>query len=299
MPELGPNDVLVRVRSCGICGSDLHRYIGSKYGRRWGYPLNSGHEYCGDIVQLGAEVSSLNQGDRVTLGLNWLRTPGAFSEYVKIENADRNARRVPAWMSYEDAALLEPLRVALTGVSKVQPGPNDTVLIFGAGPIGLCVLQTCLARGVRLVIVVEQSQMRLDAARRLHGATVNAKEKGLGMNVRRLAGREPIDLVFECAGASASTREALRLVKPGGKVNLIAHYARRAGVDPEPIVSKALTVVGSGGEDFFFDEAVKLVQSGKVTLKPLVSHRFPLLQAKEAFETALRVDVALKVLVNP
>ncbi len=298
-PRLGPKDALVRVRACGICGSDLHRYVGSKYGRRFKYPLNSGHEYAGGVVEVGAKVSSLKTGDRVTLGANWLRNPGAFSEYMKIENADRNAKKVPSWMSYEEAALLEPLRVALTGVSQLSPAPKDTVLIFGAGAIGLCMLQACVARGVHRAIVVEQSPKRLQTAEKLGGTIVDAREKGVERSVRRLAGGQGPDLVFECAGASVTTREALRLVRAGGKVNLIAHYGRQAGIDPEPIVGKQLTVVGSGGDDRFFEDAVELVKERRVTLTPLVTHEYPLAQAKEAFETALQADLAVKVLVKP
>ncbi|MEM2904185.1 MAG: zinc-binding dehydrogenase [Candidatus Bathyarchaeia archaeon] len=299
LPKLGPDDVLVRVRACGICGSDLHRYLGSKYGRRFRYPLNSGHEYGGDVVQVGDRVSSLKVGDRVTLGLNWLRSPGAFSEYVKIENADRNAKKIPPSITYEEAALLEPLRVALTGVSQLKPGPKDTVLILGAGPIGLCVLQACLAKGVHTAIVVEQSRIRLEAAERLGGKTVDARGGAVERRVRGLADGRSIDLAFECAGASVTTREALRLVRSGGKVNLIAHYGRRAFIDPESIVGKQLTVVGSGGDDQFFDEAADLVAKGKVTVKPLVTHEYHLTQTKEAFETALQADIAIKVLVKP
>lgn len=298
-PKLGPEDVLVQVRACGICGSDLHRYLGSKYGRRFKYPLNSGHEYGGDVVEVGAHVSSLKPGDSVTLGVNWLRNPGAFSEYVKIENADRNARRIPASLSYEEAALLEPLRVALTGVSRLDPTPGDIVLVLGTGAIGLCVLQACMARGVRRVIAVEQSPKRLQTAQMLGAAVVDAREKAVERSVRRLAGEQGLDLVFECAGASATTHEALRLVRAGGKVNLIAHYGRRAAIDPEPIVGKQLTIVGSGGDDQFFDEAAELAAKGKVKLRPLITHEYPLTQARDAFETALQADVAIKVIVRP
>jgi threonine dehydrogenase-like Zn-dependent dehydrogenase len=107
-PEIGPHDALVQVKASGICGSDVHRFLGTAYGRNyWTYPMNSGHEYCGDVVQVGTAVKTFREGDRVTLGVAWTGGDlGAFSEFIRVPDADRRLRKLPLEMSYVDGAVI-------------------------------------------------------------------------------------------------------------------------------------------------------------------------------------------------
>jgi len=303
VPTIGPEDVLIRVKVCGICGSDVHRYLGDRFGLRLApYPLNSGHEYCGTVTRVGKNVRQLKVDDKVTLGLNWVRDGmGAFAEYLRIPDADeRPILKVPGEISFEEAAQIEPLVVALNGFHGVKPERNEKVLILGAGPIGLSLLQCCLSEGVEDVIVSEKSPRRLEVARQLGAVVVDVTKEGLEERVKALTKGEGVDVAFECAGAAVTTKQALSLTRRGGRVMLIAHYGKSTEIDPEEIVSKSLIVYGYGS--YLRDplkEAVRLILEGKVKLKPLISHEFPLERAKEAFETASQPDISVKVLIKP
>jgi len=303
VPAIGPEDVLIRVKVCGICGSDVHRYLGDRFGLRLApYPLNSGHEYCGTVTRVGKNVRQLKVDDKVTLGLNWVRDGmGAFAEYLRIPDADeRPILKVPGEISFEEAAQIEPLVVALNGFHGVKPERNEKVLILGAGPIGLSLLQCCLSEGVEDVIVSEKSPRRLEVARQLGAVVVDVTKEGLEERVKALTKGEGVDVAFECAGAAVTTKQALSLTRRGGRVMLIAHYGKSTEIDPEEIVSKSLIVYGYGS--YLRDplkEAVRLILEGKVKLKPLISHEFPIERAKEAFETASQPDISVKVLIRP
>jgi len=303
VPAIGPEDVLIRVKVCGICGSDVHRYLGDRFGLRLApYPLNSGHEYCGTVTRVGKNVRQLKVDDKVTLGLNWVRDGmGAFAEYLRIPDADeRPILKVPEEISFEEAAQIEPLVVALNGFHGVKPERNEKVLILGAGPIGLSLLQCCLSEGVEDVIVSEKSPRRLEVARQLGAVVVDVTKEGLEERVKALTKGEGVDVAFECAGAAVTTKQALSLTRRGGRVMLIAHYGKSTEIDPEEIVSKSLIVYGYGS--YLRDplkEAVRLILEGKVKLKPLISHEFPIERAKEAFETASQPDISVKVLIRP
>jgi len=303
VPAIGPEDVLIRVKVCGICGSDVHRYLGDRFGLRLApYPLNSGHEYCGTVTRVGKNVRQLKVDDKVTLGLNWVRDGmGAFAEYLRIPDADeRPILKVPEEISFEEAAQIEPLVVALNGFHGVKPERNEKVLILGAGPIGLSLLQCCLSEGVEDVIVSEKSPRRLEVARQLGAVVVDVTKEGLEERVKALTKGEGVDVAFECAGAAVTTKQALSLTRRGGRVMLIAHYGKSTEIDPEEIVSKSLIVYGYGS--YLRDplkESVRLILEGKVKLKPLISHEFPLERAKEAFETASQPDISVKVLIKP
>ena len=303
VPAIGPEDILIRVKVCGICGSDVHRYLGDRFGLRLApYPLNSGHEYCGTVTRVGKNVRQLKVDDKVTLGLNWVRDGmGAFAEYLRIPDADeRPILKVPGEISFEEAAQIEPLVVALNGFHGVKPERNEKVLILGAGPIGLSLLQCCLSEGVEDVIVSEKSPRRLEVARQLGAVVVDVTKEGLEERVKALTKGEGVDVAFECAGAAVTTKQALSLTRRGGRVMLIAHYGKSTEIDPEEIVSKSLIVYGYGS--YLRDplkESVRLILEGKVKLKPLISHEFPIERAKEAFETASQPDISVKVLIRP
>ena len=299
MPAVGPEDALVHVRVCGICGSDVHRYLGTRYGQRFRYPLNSGHEYCGDVVEVGENVRRINVGDKVVLGVDWVNGgPGAFSEYVRIPHADERLHKVPEKITYEEAALIEPLLVALNGFSKPKPKGRESVLILGAGPIGLCLLQLCRNECSGEIMVSEISPRRLELARHLGATAVDATKESLEERVKAFTNGEGIDVAFECAGALDTLRQAFSLTKPGGRICLIAHYSQSAEIDPEVIVGRSLTVYGPGYGGIFFNEAIRLIVDGRVKLEPLVSHQFPLQKAREAFEAAANTRLSVKVLVR-
>jgi len=300
-PAVGPDDVLVRVRASGICGSDVHRYLGTQYGRTCArYPMNSGHEYCGDVVEVGSRVQLFREGDKATLGVSWTDGHlGAFSEHVHVGDADRRLHQVPRDMTYVDGSLLETFIVALRSYHRPAPTLDDQILILGAGPIGLCVLLYCKAMGMQAITVSEPSAVRRALADRIGAVAVNPREENLAEIVASSTGGKGVDVTFECAGQEATLNQAFALTKPGGKISLIGHYSRTPHFNIEDLVMKGMNVFGPIEGNPFFDEAVGLVLEGKADLAQLVSHRYSIDQAQEAFETAADVDKSVKVIFSP
>ena len=310
IPSIGPDDVLIRVRVSGICGSDIHRYLGDRFGLRMApYPLNSGHEYCGDVTDVGKSVKRFRVGDRVTLGVSWARDGnGAFAEYIRMPRADESARplavmKVPETVSYEEAAQIEPLTVGVNAINGAKPKAGDKVLIFGAGPIGLSVLLCCQGEGIKDAVVSEVSPVRLKVAKELGATVIDPTKESLEDRVKVLTKGEGVDVAFECAGATVTTQQALAFTRREGKIVMVAHYSKSTPIDPEEIVSRNLIVYGLMGSTSYCKdpgkEALRLILEGKAKLKPLVSHEFPIEKSKEAFETAANPNISVKVLIRP
>lgn len=300
-PATGPDDVLVRVRASGICGSDVHRYLGTEYGRNCAsYPMNSGHEYCGDVVQVGNGVTRFREADKVTLGVSWASGHlGAFSDFVHIPNADNGLRGLPQEISYTDGALLETFLVAMHSYHRPNPGPDDSVLILGAGAIGLCVLLLCQARGIHDITVSEPSARRREMAARRGVRTVNPATDDLGEIVMSSTHGKGADVTFECAGAEESLKQAFALTRREGSISLIAHYRATPRFNIEAVIVSSMSVFGPTYGHAFFDEGVELLLGGGVELAHLVSHRYPIEKAEEAFEMAADVEQSVKVLLTP
>ena len=301
IPTIGPDDVLVRVKASGICGSDVHRYLGSDYGRGyWTYPMNSGHEYCGDVVQVGNQVEKFREGERVTLGVAWTSGHlGAFSEYLAIPDADNRLYKLPGEMTYTNGALIETFLVAMNSYHRPNPTPDNSILILGAGPIGLCVLLLCKARGIHNITVSEPSAGRRALADRIGAKMVNPDAESLEEILMSSTNGKGTDVTFECAGEETTLNQAFALTRNGGKISLVGHYKRTPHFNIEDLIIKSMSVFGPVGKHSFFDEAVKLVSEKKVDFTQLVTHEYPIEKAKEAFETASNTHQSVKVLFTP
>ena len=315
-PKLGAGDVLLRIRACGICGSDLHTY---KHGifLDLGAPANSGrilgHEFSGEIVEIGGQVEGLKLRDRVT-GISL----GANAEYLKIPAPMALAlMQIPSQVSHEEAATTEPLANSIHAVGLASPAEGQTVVIIGAGIIGLGVVQVLKAAYSTRIIVVDLSDKRLTMARQL-GAddVINAAHEDPYEKVLELTGSTPVsfvpmpaagvDTVFECAGVSrehaglTSLERALMMIKENGTVVLVAVSERPFELDFNIIMRKGVRLFGSWAWSLAeFAQALELMRSGKVDRKPLITHEFPLDKAKEAYETQLNVEEAVKVMIKP
>lgn len=319
-PRVEPDSVVIKVKACGICGSDLHLYKCG--GQNEGTIL--GHEFSGDIVEIGANVTDVEKGDRVTaIGgqgcgqCYWCRQgqlircrklvflgwgiPGAFAQYVSVPSFQIGmyAVKLPDTMTYEEGATAEPAAVALYAVTKARPQPEDTVVVIGAGMIGLCTVQVLKAFGVNQVIVSEPRRKRLKLAKE-SGADVivDAAREDIVSIVNEVTSGKGADIVFECAGLSTTYQQALEMVHRGGKVELVGLYEQPITWDPSSVVTNDITLIGCGLR-WDLPGAVDLLQSGKVNTKPLLTHEFPLDKVKEAFETQLGAEDAVKVLVKP
>jgi threonine dehydrogenase-like Zn-dependent dehydrogenase len=320
-PTIGPDGILMRVRSCGICGSDLHMYklglFTDSLCRKSDGGLIPGHEFSGDVVEVGDKVQGLAVGDRVVAFAN-----GGMAEYVPITPAwlGMNVHKVPESVPYNIAATLEPLANSVHAVLKGNPAKGETAMVFGAGIIGLGVVQClkALDLGIKKIIAVDVSEKRLEMARTV-GAddTINASTDDVMEMARDLAGTVPagfgseievpaVDIVYDCVGLIKDRPEppvlqqAINVVRPGsGRVVVHGVFEAPVTLELTTFVAKQTQIIGSFAmtpEDTV--KAIELLDTKAVDREVLISHEFPLDQAKEAFDAQVGVDTSIKVLLD-
>jgi 2-desacetyl-2-hydroxyethyl bacteriochlorophyllide A dehydrogenase len=318
-PKLLPGDVLVRIRACGICGSDLHAYKHGLFAEVLGTPVDSGrilgHEFGGEIAEINGEVKGLKVGDRVTCGIG----SGGNAEYLRLPAvAAPVISHIPPEVSYEEAATNEPLANSVHAVALAGPAEGETAVVIGAGIIGLGVVQVLKAlSATKTIIVIDLSDKRLAMAKQLGAdAVVNAASEDPYRKVLELAGSTPVsavdalaagvDMVFDCAGVSReqagrpTLMQALMMAKQNGRVVLVAVSERPFEIEANLIMRKGLKVFGSWAWTLpEFAQALDLMRTGKVDRKQLISHEFSLDQAREAYETQVNAEEAIKVLLKP
>ena len=325
-PSIKKDEILVKVKACGICGTDIHAYkVGNTSVSK--EPLILGHEFSGEIVEVGPAVEGLMVGDKVvgtgyrTCGVcHWCqqglmdrcpnpRVPGegldgAFAEYVVVPNPalGRTFFHIPENLDWDEAATIEPISVACYAVKRARIETNETVVILGAGMIGQGIVQVCKAMGASKVIVSEPSAIRLAMASKL-GAdmTVNPRETNPIEAVAEATSREMADVVFECSGSPVAFRQAPRMVRPFARIIQVGMFEENLELSPDltslMFAFRNITLRGSGGQTW--DMALELIQTGQVKTRDLVTHEFPLDGAKEAFEMQTKSDEAIKVLIKP
>ncbi len=323
-PIIKDDEVLIKVHTCGICGTDVHYYragdpaISEK-------PLIPGHEFSGEIVEIGSSVNGLKIGERVIgTGLRdcgkcyWCRNnlgfcpnpmvpgeglDGAFAEYVIVPNPMPNSLffNIPDGMSWDEAATIEPMSVACYAVEEARISEGTTVLILGAGVIGLGVLQACKAAGAGTVLVSEPSEMRRNMASKL-GAdiTINPLETDPIEAVAEATSGNLANVIFECSGSAHAFRQIHMMIQPFGKVMQVGIFEKPLELPPDMMKLlfqfRNVTLRGCGGQRW--DKALELMQTGKIKTDDLVTQKFPLDKIKEAFELQSNSDEAIKVLVN-
>lgn len=315
-PVLNEGEALMRIRACGICGSDLHTYREGLF-LQLGLPLEQGrvlgHEFSGEIVEVCGEMPDVQVGGRYTTV-----SVGGNAEFLRItpQIASRMIP-IPDHLSFEEAATTEPLATSLHAVELADPKDDQVVVVMGAGIIGLGVLQCIRARSSARVIVVDLSERRLQLAREL-GAhlTINASEEDAVARLKALHGdsalslldtaESGIDTVFDCAGATARFQgttvleQAISLVRQNGKVVVVAVFERKIELDVNAVVRKGVQLLGSWAwTPADFVQSMALISSGKIDRKPLITHRFALEQASQAYETQMQANEAVKVVLTP
>jgi len=325
-PSIQKDEILVKVKACGICGTDIHAYkMGNTSVSK--EPLILGHEFSGEIVEVGLAVEGLRVGDKVlgtgyrTCGVcHWCeqglmdrcpnpRVPGegldgAFAEYVVVPNPamGRTFFHIPEDLGWEEAATIEPISVACYAVKRARIQTNETVVVLGAGMIGQGVVQVCKAMGAPKVIVSEPSAIRLAMASKL-GAdmALNPRETNPIEAVTEATSGEMADVVFECSGSPVAFRQAPHMVRPFARIIQVGMFEENLELSPDltslMFTFRNITLRGSGGQRW--DMALELVRTGRVKTGDLITHEFPLDSVKEAFETQAKSDEAIKVLIRP
>jgi L-iditol 2-dehydrogenase len=324
MPEVGPGDVRVKVDSCGICGSDVHGYDGSS-GRRIP-PLIMGHEAAGVVESVGEGVEDLGPGDRVTfdsmiscgtcrfcrageinlcdhrrvVGVSpgeW-KQHGAFAEYVVVPRPI--VFRLPDGLSFEHAAMVEPVSVAVHAVSRTPIRLGDRAVVVGCGMIGLLTIQAAKAAGCGTVFAVDLDETRLERAARLGAdVTIHAKEDVRAQVIDATDGRGA-DVAFEAVGAAQPIATAIESLRKGGALTLIGNVTPRVDVDLQAIVTRELTLYGSCASSGEYPRCLDLLGRGVIQVDELVTAVAPLEDGPGWFDRLYAREPGLmKVLLQP
>ncbi|HEY1464878.1 MAG TPA: galactitol-1-phosphate 5-dehydrogenase [Terriglobales bacterium] len=325
VPALAPDEVLVRIAACGICGSDVHGYDGSS-GRRIP-PIVMGHEAAGTISAIGSAITGFDVGDRVTfdstifcgkcayclrgqtnlcdhrqvfgVSCGDYRRNGAFAEYLVVPQ--RILYHLPENLSFQEAAMLEAVSVALHAVSLSAIRPGDSALVMGAGMIGLLALQALRAAGCAAVYVTDLDPIRLKLAQQL-GATATlpaAKEALIPAILERTQG-SGVDVVVEAVGQGATVASAVGCTRKGGTVTLVGNIAAEVPVPLQKIVTRQIRLQGSCAIAGEYPQAIEFLANGKITVKSMISAVVPLEEGQQWFDRLYARDSALmKVLLTP
>jgi len=320
--KLAPDDVLIRVRASAICGSDLHIYEGTH--PHAPIPIAIGHELAGEVVKVGNDVEKVKVGDRVcveplvvcgkcyycqrgvynhclSISVNYRRPmlQSGFAEYFKF--GERWIHPIPDSLSFEEAALIEPLSVAVHNVTRAGLKAGDKAAILGAGPIGLLVLQVARALGASTLFVTDAVDYRLDLANKV-GAdyTVNVLKEDPVQKIRNLTDGLGVDICFEAVGLEKTFDQALKVLKKGGMARIIGTYGKpNITFDVMQLIGGELRVSGTFGYCWDYPIAVDLAGRGRVNLKALISHVMPLDKIEEAFELVSKKEAnAIKVVIK-
>jgi L-iditol 2-dehydrogenase len=324
-PVPGPEEVVVQVAACGICGSDVHGYDGTS-GRRIP-PIVMGHEAAGVIAEVGADVTSFKSGDRVTfdstvycgecdycrngqvnlcdfrqvVGVSCgdYRRAGAFAEYVVVPG--RILYKLPDAFSFPEAAMLEAVSVALHAVRLSEFKGGEIVLVIGAGMIGLLTLQAARAGGASRVIVADVDATRLKMAKEM-GADEVLEISGaeLVAEVMRLTAGKGVDVALEAVGRNETVSAAIDCVRKGGTVTLIGNISPEVTLPLQKVVTRQIRLQGTAASAGEYPQAIDLMTSGKIHVKSLITAVAPLADGPQWFERLYaREPNLMKVVLEP
>ncbi len=325
MPAPGPEDVLVQVASCGICGSDVHGYDGSS-GRRIP-PIVMGHEAAGIIASTGSDVRGFHPGDRVTfdstvycgvcdfcrrgevnlcndrqvvgVSCGEYRRAGAFAEYVAVPA--RILYRLPDAMSFAEAAMLEAVSVALHAVRISELDGGETALVIGAGMIGLLLMQAARVAGCSRVLVADIDASRLAMAKEMGADEVlEASGAKLLQEILRHTEGHGVDVVFEAVGRGETVNSAIECVRKGGKVTLVGNITPEVPLPLQKVVSRQIRLQGSCASAGEYPEAMELISTGKINVSRLITAVAPLSEGPSWFARLYgREPNLMKIVLDP
>lgn len=323
-PEAGEGEVLIRVKACGICGSDVHGMDGSS-GRRIP-PIIMGHEASGIIEAVGTGVEGWSEGDTVTfdsmvycgncsacnkgqvnlcesrqvMGVSCpeFKRHGAYAEYVTVPS--HILYKIPEGMSFEEAAFAEPISVALHAVNRVPIQKGDTGVVVGAGLIGLLIVQALKRAGCERVIAADLVQSRLDLAKEL-GATDTflSSEVDVPAEVLKLTNGKGADVAMEVVGISKTLGLAIDSVRMGGSVGCVGNIEPMSEFSLQKIVTREISLFGSCASAGEYDDAMAGIADGSIKVKPLISKIANLKDGNDWFQKLHAGEDCFKVILTP
>ena len=324
-PKYGDHDVLVQIKACGICGSDIHGFDGSS-GRRVP-PLIMGHEAAGVVTKTGTAVSSVKEGDRITfdsmvscgechfcdrneknlcenrrvLGVSCedYRQHGCFAEYAVVP--EHIVYPMPDNLPFEHAAMIEPVSVAVHAVKRTPIAKGDTAAVIGSGMIGLLVVQALKAAGCSKVIAVDLADEKLKLAQEL-GADlgINPKTTDAVKVIREATHGRGADIAVEVVGATATVKTAIEATRKGGSVTLVGNLAPEVDFPLQSVVTRELTIYGSCASNGEYPECIDLLSHGIIKVDPLISAKDTLEEGAKWFDRLYAAEPGLmKVILQP
>jgi L-iditol 2-dehydrogenase len=328
VPTIASGEILVRVHTCGICGTDLKKISTGSHSA----PRIFGHETAGVVAKVGGQVAKFQPGDRVMIfhhipcgqcyycrhktfaqcetykkvgcTAGFEPSGGGFAEYVRVMDwiVERGAVRIPDGISFEQAAFVEPVNTCMKGIDALRLCAGETVLVIGQGPIGL-ILSVLAQRSGARVITSDLYSQRLTISKSLGlGVTVDASREDVTKTVRELTEGRGADAVILAVGGTALIRPAMDAARPGGRVLLFAQTARgEVTVDPAAICVDEKSLLGSYSASVELqEESVGFVMGREMDLERLISHRFPLTRALEALDLAAHPKPdSMKIVIQP
>ena len=324
-PEIAENEVLIEVKACGICGSDVHGMDGSS-GRRHP-PLIMGHEAAGIIVKTGNKVQDFSKGERVTfdstiycgecyycrrglinlcdnrrvLGVSpkEYRQHGAFAEYVAVPA--HILYRLPEGLSFEQAAMVEPVSIAFHAVGLTPITLNDTAVVIGAGMVGIFVIQALRAAGCDKIIAVDLQKNKLDLALKLGADYVlQAGEVDVAEEVRKLTDDRGATIALEVVGNTAAINTAISSLRKGGALTIVGNIAATVEFPLQEVVTRQISINGSCSSCGEYPACLDMIARGSINVDALISSIAPLSEGAQWFERLYKQEQGLmKVILTP
>ena len=323
-PELAEDEVLIRVKATGICGSDVHGMDGSS-GRRIP-PVIMGHESAGEIAELGSSVLDWNVGDRVTfdstifcghcdycrseranlcdhrrvLGVSCgdYNQPGAFAEFIKVPA--RILYRLPDQMSFHQAAMCEPVAVGLHAVGRIPIQPDDTAVVIGTGIIGLLIVQALKLAGCNKVIAIDLDPFKLEKALSLGADAAILSDPETVTNVLKITDGRGVDVAMEVIGIAPTINMAIQMLRKGGALGCVGNISPKVEFPLQAVVTRELTVYGSCSIRNEYPAAIEAISSGQIQVEPIISQIAPLSEGARWFSKLHEnQEKLLKVILEP
>lgn len=318
VPAVGDDQIKVRMKRIGVCGSDIHVNHGKH--PYTSYPVVQGHEVSAQVVEIGKNVTNVKVGDKVTiqpqvvcgkcypcthgmyndcevLKVMGFQTTGMASDYFVVDA--KKALALPEDMSWDHGAMIEPLAVAVHAVRRFGDVNGKTALVLGGGPIGNLVAQTLKAMGATKVMISELSAYRLETAEKCGIKTVNPSKEDLGDAIISYFGKDGADVIFECIGINPTMDQAITYARKGSDIVVVGVFGDLGTINMGFIQDHELRLIGTAmyrEEDYI--KAIELVSEGKIAFDPLITHHFSFDEYKKAYDVIdEEKDKAMKVII--
>ena len=322
LPEIGEQDVLVRVAACGVCGTDVHIYHGSKGSTDVKPPVVLGHELAGEVEKIGSQVTTVKPGDHVTIDPNiycgkchfcqigkkqmcqnldaiGVNRDGGFAQYCVAP--ETQCYQLDKEVPLKYGAMTEPLACCVHGIDRAGIRQGDTVCVIGGGAIGLLMIQLAKLSGASKVILSEPVAMRREIGKKVGAwACVDPIHEDIKERLKELLGTEGVDVVIECVGTSVAAEQAFLAADRGATILLFSVPKPESiySLHLEEVFQKELTILGSMINPDTHGRAAALINSGVLKLEPIITHSFSVEQVEEAILMQQSAD-SIKVIVEP